>query len=223
MAIIAEFIIPVESFPLGRVFDDLPTATVEIERVIPTDQGQLPYFWIADAPDDTIQDVLTTEAAFESVTRIDYYENQGLYRAQWNPEVKGVLTAILDKDLTLLSAIGTNKQWTFEFRAEDSDQISAFQQYCADHEINTQLTRLQSLAELQAGDEYGLTANQHEALLLAFNEGYYNQPRETDLQTLADQLGISRPSFADRLHRGYHNLLRSTIAHRDTTANDSDD
>ncbi|WP_254532757.1 helix-turn-helix domain-containing protein [Natrinema gelatinilyticum] len=223
MAIIAEFTIPAENFPLGRVFDDLPNATVEIERVVPTGQSHLPYFWVTDAPDDGIQDLLTAEAAFKSVTRIDYHENQGLYRAMWNPEVKGVLTAILDNDLTLLSAIGTHEQWTFEFRAEDSDQLSGFQQYCAAHDINTQLTRLQSLAELQAGDEYGLTANQHEALLLAFNEGYYDQPRETDLETLANQLGISRPSFADRLRRGNHNLLKSTIAHRGSTADDSDE
>ena len=223
MATIAEFKIPAESFPLGRVFDDLPNVTIEIERVVPTDQGHLPYFWVTDAPDDAIEDVLTSEAAFESVTRIDSHEEQGLYRAQWNPEANGVLTAIFDNDLTLLSAIGTDKRWTFEFRAEDSDQISAFQQYCADHNVNAQLIRLQSLTELQAGGEYGLTTNQYEALLLAYNEGYYDHPRDIDLETLADQLGISRPSFADRLRRGIRNLLSSTIAPHDSTNDVSDE
>jgi predicted DNA binding protein len=223
MATIAEFTIPADDFPLGRIFDDLPNATVEIERVVPTDQGLLPYFWVNDISNDAIQNALTTESAFESVTCIDYLENRGLYRAQWNPDVKGVLTAILDNDLTLLSAVGTHDHWTFEFRAEDQTQISGFQQYCADHEIDTRLTRLKSLAEMQTGNEYGLTANQHEALLLAFNEGYYAHPRDTDLETLADQLGISRPSFADRLRRGYRNLLRSTIAHHDSTNDGSDE
>jgi len=219
MATIAEFTIPADDFPLGQIFDGFPNVMVEIERVVPTDQGYLPYFWINNisVSDDTIKNALTTESAFESVTCVDSLGNRGLYRALWNVEVEGVLTAILDSGLTLLSAVGTHEQWTFEFRAEDSDQISEFQQYCADHDINARLTRLKSLAEMQAGNEYGLTANQHEALLLAFSEGYYDSPRDTDLETLADQLGISRPSFADRLRRGYRNLLGSTIVHHDST------
>ena len=222
MATIAEFTLPGADFPLGRIFDNLPAATVELERVVPTNKGLLPYFWISDAPNDDIHNALTAEPAFDSVTRIDTIDNQSLYRAQWNPAVEGVLTAVIDNDLTLLSAVGTHDNWTFEFRAEDHTQISGFQQYCADHDIGTRLTRLKSLAEMQAGDEYGLTANQYEALLLAFNEGYYDDLRDTDLETLAAKLGISRPSFADRLRRGYRNLLKSTIVQH-SSPDDSND
>ena len=223
MATIAEFTIPADDFPLGRIFNDLPTATVELERVVPTNKGLLPYFWVRDAPTDDIQTALTAEPAFASVTRIDVLDDQSLYRAQWDPAVEGVLTAVLDNDLTLLSAVGTHDRWTFEFRAEYQPQLSGFQQYCADHDIDTHLIRLKSLAEMQAGDEYGLTANQHEALLLAFNEGYYDDSRDTDLETLADKLGISRPSFADRLRRGYRNLLKSTIVQHSSPAENGDE
>lgn len=213
MATIAEFTIPADDFPLGRIFEELPDAMVELERVVPTDQGVLPYFWVHDADPEKIEDALSSEQAFLSVTLVDDLDNRGLFKARWDSDVKGVLTAILDTDLTILSGVGTDQNWTLEFRAENSDQISRFQQYCKDHDINARLTRLKSLAEIQAGDEYGLTTNQHEALLLAFNEGYYDDPRETDLETLADQFDISRPAFANRLRRGTRNLLGSTIVH----------
>lgn len=220
MATIAEFTIPADDFPLGRIFERLPDATVELERVVPTDTDILPYFWVRDGDSDHVRATLADEPAFTSVSIIDDLGDEGLFRAKWDPAVEGVLTAILQSDLTLLSAFGTQDNWTFEFRTEDTDQISVFQKYCTDHDINATLTRLQSLAEMQAGDEYNLTADQREALLLAFNDGYYDDPRETDLETLASQIGISRAAFADRLHRGIRNVLGSTIAPDSPTDDD---
>ncbi|MFC4549024.1 MULTISPECIES: bacterio-opsin activator domain-containing protein [Halorussus] len=213
MATIAEFTVPTDDFPLGRIFEHLPNATVELERVVPTNEYVLPYFWIRNNDASHIEDALDDETAFESVALIDDLDDRGLFRATWNQRVEGVLTAITEAGLTLLSAVGTGEIWTFEFRAEDSDAILAFQQYCADRDIDAQLVRLKSLAEMEAGDEYNLTSNQYEALLLAVNEGYYDESRKTTLETLADRLDISRPAFADRLRRGTRNLLKSTIAH----------
>ncbi|WP_158058712.1 helix-turn-helix domain-containing protein [Halorussus halophilus] len=213
MATIAEFTIPADDFPLGRIFDGIPEATVELERVVPTNKYILPYFWVRNHDPDYIGSVLTDEPDFETVTLVDSLDEEGLFRAQWNHDVDGILTAVIDNNLTILSALGTKDHWTFEFRAEDTDQIARFQQFCNDHDIDARLTRLKSLAEMQTGDQYGLTPNQREALLLAFTEGYYDDPRETDLQTLADELGISRPAFANRLRRGTRNIFKSTIAH----------
>lgn len=215
MATIAEFTIPASDFALGRLFERLPDAAIELERVVPTNDHILPYFWVRDGDADHVRETLAAEPAFLSVTLVDDLGDEGLFRAEWNPEVEGVLTAVLESELTLLSAFGTLGNWTFEFRATDTDQISAFQRYCTDHDIDATLTRLKSLAEMQVGDEYNLTADQHEALLLAFDEGYYGDPRETDLEALASRVGISRPAFANRLRRGIRNVLASTIARHD--------
>lgn len=222
MATIAEFTVPSAQFALGRIFERLPDATVELERVVPTDERILPYFWVRDGDAAHIRDSLADEPAFLSVALVDDLGDGGLFRAQWDPEVEGVLTAVLESEVTLLSGVGTKGNWTFELRAEDTDQIAAFQQYCTAHDITATLTRLKSLTEMHAGDEYDLTADQHEALLLAFEEGYYDDPRRTDLQALADQLGISRPSFADRLNRGIRNVLGSTIAQHAPADDDAD-
>lgn len=213
MATIAEFTIPADDFPLGRIFEDLPGAIVELERVVPSNKYILPYFWVRNSNTDHIQKSLSTHEAFESVTLVDDLGDEGLFRAEWDTEVEGVLTGILENELTVLSAVGSQENWLVEVRAENPEQISQFQQYCNDLDIEARLIRLKSLAEMQSGDEYGLTDNQYEALLLAFDEGYYDDPRKTDLQSLADQLEISRPAFADRLRRGTRNVFGSTIAH----------
>lgn len=212
MATIAEFTIPADDFPLGNIFENVPDVTIEIERVVPTGHAILPYFWVRNVPVERVQQTLEVQGALESFTVVDDLDSQGLIRADWDADVEGVLTGIIDAELTLLSATGTEEEWRFEFRAEETDQISAFQQYCTDHDIDTELVRLYDVGGTGSTGQYSLTPEQREALLLAYEEGYYGLPRETDLETLADEFGIARQSFADRLRRGHRNLIGETVA-----------
>lgn len=212
MATIAEFTIPADDFPLGHIFETLPDVTIEIERVIPTNRAILPYFWVRNVPVGRIRETLKAQGALESFTIVDELDSQGLVRADWNGEVKGVFTGIVDAELTLLSATGTEDEWLFEFRAEDVDQVAAFQQYCTDLNINVELVRLYDVGETGLTGKYGLTPEQREALLLAYNNGYYEFPRQADLETLAEKLNIARQSFSDRLRRGHRNLIGETVA-----------
>lgn len=46
MAIEVSFTVPQPEFPLNTVFEQLPDATIELDRVVPTDDAIIPYFWI---------------------------------------------------------------------------------------------------------------------------------------------------------------------------------
>lgn len=212
MATIAEFAISADDFPLGHIFETLPNVTIEIERVVPTNHALLPYFWVRNIPVERLEDTLEAQGAFQSFTIVDDLGEQALVRADWDSDAEGVLTGIVETELTLLSATGTQEEWVFEFRAEDTDQIAAFQRYCTDHDINIELNRLQSVGETNGTGQHSLTPEQREALLLAFNRGYFDSPRETALEELAEELGIARQSFADRLRRGHKNLVGDALA-----------
>lgn len=214
MASIAEFRVAADAFPLGRVFDYLPDARIELERVVPTNEGTFPYFWVRGGDAETVSDVIEDDSALRSVTVVDDLDHHALFRAQWDEDEVGVVTAIRDVGVTLLSGVGTVEEWSFEIRAENADQLSAFQAYCRDNDVPMTLRRLHTLAEMQTGRTYDLSPEQHEALLLAFDEGYYDESRETTLEELAGRLGISRTAFSNRLRRGYRNLIGSTIDHQ---------
>lgn len=210
MATIAEFTILSEDFPLGRMFEDVPEATIELERVVPTARTLLPYFWIWDDDVRKVQSDVRSYPGIDSISLVEAVEGGGLFRAEWDAETEGVLTAIADLGVTLLKATGTREKWTFQLRAEEVDQLSRFQEYCRVHGVDATLTRLNSLSAMR-DDDYDLTPEQREALVLAFEEGYYDQPRETDLESLATELGITRPSLSSRLNRGYRNLIRNAL------------
>lgn len=102
------------------------------------------------------------------------------------------MQGIVDSNLTLLSATGSSSRWRFRCRAADRDRIVAFQTYCRDHDIAITLHRLFTTAEFPEERPRVVTSKQREALVLALEEGYFDEPRRVSLSELGAMLGISR-------------------------------
>lgn len=215
MTSIAEFTLSPEDFPLGRVFEDSPGVTLELDRVVPAGDTVLPYFWVhlhgRDYDLEAILEVFDGLPELRSAVMMEDLGDSGLFRAEWDPDHLGIMSAIPATGVTVLSASGSEAGWTFELRASKNQQFAAFQQYCEEHDIDVTLERLSRLSETTSGSEYDLTAEQHAALVLAYEEGYYEDPPATDQEALAAELGISRQALSARLRRGYRNLVGNTI------------
>lgn len=219
MATVGEFTIPSDSFPLGSFFTAFPDVSVELERVVPTTDALIPFVWVRGAsPDEEAQIEATAghHAEVKNVALVDKVEGEYLLRVEWVPDHEGVLKAITETGVTLLSGVGSEDTWTVEVRGDSNEDISEFQQYCRDHNIPAELASLHALNTLDSGAEYDLTDTQREALQLAYERGYYQSPREVSLDELAAEVGITGQSFGSRLRRGIHQLLGSTVANQNT-------
>ncbi|MFC6826558.1 helix-turn-helix domain-containing protein [Halopelagius fulvigenes] len=219
MTSIADFLMPAAAFPLGRVFEERPEVRLELDRVVPNTDTVMPFFWVHD-PEGEMEEILEvfdSLGELRSVVLMEDLGDRGLFRAEWDPDYMGIMGAIAATDVTVVSASGSESGWTFELRARSSESFSEFQRHCDDHGIPVSLTRLSRLTETTTGSGYDLTEEQYEALVLAFERGYYDEPRRTNLEELAAELGISRPSLSARLKRGYRNLLAATIVDDGTT------
>ncbi|WP_121822342.1 helix-turn-helix domain-containing protein [Halostella salina] len=219
MTTITEYTLPADEFPLGRIFKNRPDATLELDRVVPTDDTVMPFFWVMDEGGD-MAELRTTLADLPELRTAELLSDMGaraLFRAEWQPDHVGIMGAIGATGVTVLSASGSSAGWAFELRADTSGQLSAFQQHCEDHDIPVTLTRLGEVTKAGTGRDYGLTPDQREALVLAFEEGYYENPRKVNQERLAAKLGISRQALAARLRRGYRNLVGSTLRAGDPT------
>lgn len=211
MAIEASFTIEQADFPLSAVFENLPEATIELDRVVPTSNAVIPYFWIYADDTANLTTDLSEDIGVDQVKIIDEVEDQIFVRIDWNLDHESVLTAIVNTDVTLLSGIGNNEQWTFEVRASAQEEISEFQTYCHDRDIPLQLTQLHALASLDSDREFDLTEGQQQALVLAYSRGYFDSPRDATQEDLADELEITRQAVSSRLQRGIRRLVASTL------------
>ena len=59
----------------------------------------------------------------------------------------------------------------------------------------------------------GLTERQMEALLTAHRHGYYNLPRDADVQTIATKEKVSRTTFQEHLKKAENKLVAALVPH----------
>lgn len=211
MVTIAEFSVDAETFPLGSVFTHLPDAEVELERLVPTSKALIPFFWLRGAQSNGLVDAFGDRPEVRRIEVVDEIEDEYLLRVEWEPDARGLLRAIAETPVALLSAVGTSEEWRFEVRAEEAANISAFQAKCREYDVPVELVNLHTLSPMRSGAEYDLTETQREALLLAWDRGFYHSPREVTLDDLAEELGITGQSVGSRLRRGTHRLIGSTL------------
>lgn len=96
--------------------------------------------------------------------------------------------------------------------------MSGFQTLCVENDVPAELTSLHSLTPLQTGAEHVLTDAQREALVLAYDRGYFRSPRESTLEEIAEELGITGQSLGSRLRRGIERLVADALIDRGDAA-----
>ena len=216
MASVMEFSAAPANVPLGRIFDALPEVEIVLDRIVPTDDSQVPYYWVCGANASDI-DQLRSDSVPGVGELIETIENEALFRGDWEPGDDSLLGLISNEDVALLSAMGTRDGWHCAVRGEDRSAIASFQLTCIEEGIDLQITSVHPLLPLRR-EGVGLTGPQQEALVLAFQRGYFDSPRESDLTSIADELGITQQSLSARLRRGHRRLIQHTLI----TANNND-
>ena len=210
MATVMEFTSPADEFPLGTVFENLPEVTINMERLLPQEDLIIPYFWVRGAAAEDIEAAFEAHAGLATIELIDSVDEEYLMRAEWQPEYFGILSALAETNVSVLSGVGTKDGWDFEVRGESREAISDFRTECQTYDIPIEITAVHQLLPIQ-GDDYELTDTQREALILAYERGYFDSPREASLEDVAAELGITQQSLSSRLRRGHRRLIGGTL------------
>lgn len=211
MATEATFTVPADAFPLGSVFEQLPGVTVELERIIPARDVVVPYFWVRGTTIDDVEAAFAEHPGVADIRFVDSIGEEYLLRVEWALDYDGVLATLTETKLALIQAVGTNEQWTFDVRGDERSDVANFQRRCRNLEIQITLTKIHALTPLEPDADAALTDAQREALLLAYEQGYFNTPRDVTMAELGEELDISQQAVASRLRRGIDQILGNTL------------
>lgn len=211
MALVVEYATDSDTFVIGRALGGTDGLVIELERVIPTGESVVPYYWVWGDDLDVYEENLTSEPGIEEVDAIVRSDQGVLYRIDWHGETSATIHGLFDLEFTLLRGTCTTEGWEFEIRFPSSEAASRFQRYLTERSIPHTLERVNQLADAPAEAGSRLTRDQHEALVAAYRSGYFDEPRESSLRELADELGISPSSVAGRLRRGHAALIEEHL------------
>lgn len=215
MTLFAEFFVPVTSYPLGERLEDFPDVSVVVERTVPTDDPTH-YVWVAGEDRERFVTALGEDGRLDSLTEIDDTGDRTLLRVEWADLEAPVFGLLEDAGASVVGVHGTREGWTLQTRFPEEDALTAFYEACGDQSIPVELRQIYEPNGLTGGDEYGMTGMQVETLVTAFEDGYFEVPRQVTLTDLAEELGISEQAVSERLRRGLASLLTAT-AFDDTT------
>ena len=100
--------------------------------------------------------------------------------------------------------------WILTVWMPNRTNLATLWNYAEENDIEIELLGVNEYASLGTTDA-GLTDSQREALLVALDTGYFEDPRNATLTEVATELGISQPAASGLLRRGTKRLIVSSL------------
>lgn len=211
MPVLAEISIPRGEFVLGGVFDDHPECTVEFERVVPFDsEGEL-LFRVDGTEPSTVARALSNWPHAEHTTVHGEGVEPPLFEVSLNGASDYFIDTLGESGAHVFEARGGTDSWEFQLQFADHSDLVGFNEQLTEAGIPVTLNRLSNPT---ASVRSSLSAEQREAVSLAYRHGYFDVPRNCTIQDLADEVGISDSAFSQRLRRGVGICVQETLGIR---------
>lgn len=212
MGTIVDARIPTDQFALGETLQAVPDASFETVRIVAPGSGKvLPFLW-ASAPDfDRLESAMADDPTTKDVSRLVQDGDRVLYEIEWRSHIRVFVYVIVEEEGTLLDARVRADAWEVQILFPDKDAMSSFYDFCQDHEIDIEISRVNGLDNVISHGGTRLSAEQYEALSEALEADYYSVPRGATLVELSDRLGVSHQAVSERLRRGHEALIESTL------------
>lgn len=211
MSTIAELTVPAREFALQDTLAAVPNVEFEVERVVAHGEGRLmPFVWVRTGDFEAFEAALDDDLTVDEVECLSTLQEERLYRMDWVDSIRLLVHALLEADSTILSATGTDDHWRFRLLFPDREALSAMDDHCRSAGLEFEIVSIYELEGNRRG-QYSLTREQHDTLVEGVEKGYYKVPRDLTLGEFADTLGVSHQALSERLRRGHHNLIESTL------------
>lgn len=225
MSTIAQLGLPAEDFALDVTLAANPDIEFDIERVVAHGSDHvLPLVWvIGDADDlDRVETSFEADPSIEEFELVSALDDRRVYRMDWVANIQLIVRILVEEEATVLNAHAREGRWTLRVLFGDREALSETYEFCEDADIALEIKTVHDLAEGEHS-RFGLTEEQHEALVTATKRGYYAVPRIIGIHDLAAELGISHQALSERLRRGQENLNRhALIIEREAEHEDED-
>ena len=215
MNTVAEVRIPAEEFVLETTLHAVPDVEFELVQMVAcSDEHVMPFVWVTASDFDRVEQAFEVDSTVENVTLLADLGEKRLYQMDWIARLRLIIYPLLEERGTILNAYGKREQWYLRMLFPSRDCLSSTYDFCREHDLTLQIENIYTMGGSDRRGQYGLTHEQHTALLAALERGYYDIPRTITLEELADQLDISHQALSERLRRGSENLLQNTLVAR---------
>lgn len=211
MSLIAILDIAHPDLALTPTIRDCPDASIEVVPHSTTDPETGLFFFLVEGADGTFEDVLERDHTVTDWTLVDDLGSTCVYRLQHADDAMLISPMTTELGGLLLKAESNDRGWTVRLHLPDREALAELWECCEETDISFELHRMFRQDEWTGGTAPEVTDEQRAALVNAYEEGYFEEPRETSLEELADLLDISPTAVGGRIRRGTGQLVETTL------------
>ena len=214
MNVIAVFDIAHPDLALTQTIMAVPEATIRVVRHSGTDPKTEQFFFSVTCDEDELEAAereLDADPTVRDWTRVGHFERNTLYRIEHTEETVLITPKATEVGGIMLDAQSNRKGWTVRLSLPNESAASTIWNYCRDEKMSVELRQLHRQDGPQLASGSNLTDAQRSALLMAYREGYFDEPRETSLKELAEKLEISPTAVGGRIRRGTARLVEFSL------------
>ncbi|KTG08406.1 hypothetical protein AUR64_19445 [Haloprofundus marisrubri] len=203
------------SILLCPTLDAVSESTVRPQSQTTYRGRQTLFFTAANADFDVFESALVDDTTVCDPTLVGVDSNYRTYRvglsdaARWPTEIPESLGA------SVTSAENNSGGWHVRMRLPGRAVLSALSTRCRETDVDFRVRQLYSpdAADGRPGNaRYGVTDDQEQLLRTAYEMGYYDVPRRSSQNELAEQFGVSPSAVSQQLRRGTGALVGNTLA-----------
>jgi predicted DNA binding protein len=180
-----------------------------------TDPGATTFPFLIEYEDRVeLERELDRDPTVDSYDLIDWADDRGVYYIEHTPETKFISGVVMDVNGFLVHTETKGDGWLVQLLLPDRQALNTVWEYATEKEITLDIKEI--YGNTTGGEmSYGLTDEQRAALEIAYERGYFGEPRNVSLDEVAEELGLSSTAMSGRLRRGMRNLIAATLAVED--------
>jgi predicted DNA binding protein len=213
MSLIAVATIEHDDLALAPTIRRVPDVDLEVVTHSGTDPETELFFFLVSDPTgefDGLEMALDRDHTVERWEKVSASETSRMYRIRHTRRTTLLSPTVTELGGLMLEASSTDTGWRVRLQLPDRETLSDLWEHCRFCDVTFELERIFGHDDLH-GDGVAVTDEQRAALLTAYHEGYFEEPRETSHEALADRLGIGPTSVGGRLRRGTKALVEELL------------
>ncbi|MWG35623.1 helix-turn-helix domain-containing protein [Halomarina oriensis] len=189
----------------------VPGAVIETRYHAATDRD-IPYLFYAVQCEDfeAFDAALADDPSVTDPVVVAEGDGDRLYRVVPTPDLL-VVPELTRRGGAMLSAYCQDGAWHGRYQFPDRDTLVAMREFCKENGVTFDVKQLYRADGPSDWGGAGLTDPQREALLAAYEAGYFDDPRTANLEDIAGTLDISSTAVGRRLRRGTASLVEAVL------------
>lgn len=210
--ILAVFRVEHPDVALTRTAAHDETAVIRPIRQAGTDPESDRYLFSVQSDDfDRFEAGLADDPTIERFERVTTLADEAIYAFAYTDRAILFSTEIGRANGVVLDVENAGTTWVLKTWFPDREAAQRLWEYAIDRDVDVELDRINEYGSI-VPSSYGLTETQSEAILVALEAGYFDQPRGATLGEIAAELDISQPAASGLLRRAIKRLVLSTLA-----------